>query len=177
MDDSKWAEDCEVMMKGSFTVEASLNFGCAVFCLIFVLYMGMYLHDKTILECAASCAAQAGRMHIVENQRVGGEGIDWEYFEEKGLLWRLSGAMDGNGIASYAEVLSAGRLLTCDNPIFTVEIGADWVMVSYMANTRLNGIYLSGSGMAVSQISGNVTDSGMESEEFVRLVKAIVEER
>lgn len=164
-------------MKGSFTVEATLNFSCVIVCLVFILYMGMYLHDKTVLEGIAAYAAQAGRLYIMESQMTGEGGIDWERFEEKGLLWRLTGEIDESELEEYTESLSKNRLLVCETPEITVHSGVDQITVSYHANTLLKKIYLAGVGIGIDEISGSVTDFGIESEEFVRLVKAIVEER
>lgn len=164
-------------MRGSVILEASMNFVWMIGCLIFVVYMGMYLHDKTILESAAAEAAQAGRLYIVENQMIGEGAIDWDRFEEKGLLWRLLGEKNFEWIADYAQKLTEGRLVSCEKPDFYSEIGWESVKVNYCAKTRLAGMFLSGIGINISQISGSVTESGMESEEFLRLVKVIVEER
>ena len=164
-------------MKGSFTVEAALDFGSIVCCQVVVLYMGMYLHDKTILDGTASCTAQSGRLYVVENQ-IPGEGmIDWERFEQKSLLWRLYDDVDKTELEEYMMKLVENRLIVCDDPEITVETGANQTIVGYRAKTLLRGFHVSDVEISASHISGMADVSGMEGEEFVRLIKAIVEER
>ncbi len=164
-------------MKGSFTVEASLNISCVLICLIIFIYMGLYLHDKVVLECAAFCAAQRGRLYVTENLNLQNADSDWERFQRKGLLWRLFDEADCAEIEVYAERMVQDRLTVCSPPKFRVSAKADQVTVSYQAETLLKGISLMGNGGIIPVISGSVTDTGMEAEEFLRLVKAIMEEK
>ncbi len=121
-------------------------------------------------------AAQNGRLYVVENQRMEDAYADWERFGQKGLLWRIFDSVSEGEIVEYAAELVRGRLLVCEDPAFSVNVGADKVTVTYKAKTLLKGVYLSGVGIVIPQISGTVTDTGIEGEEFVRLVRAIMEE-
>jgi len=160
-------------MNGSFTVEAAMIFPLILVCLLVCLYGCLYFHDMVVLEGAAHAAAQRGRLFVTECERIKEGTCDWERFDAKTLLWRLTRQGVSGEIEQYAVSLSEGRLLVCEAPEFLSVAKTDSVSVSYRAKTKLRGIWPAGNQMEVPEISGRAVSNGMEGEEFVRLVRAL----
>lgn len=160
-------------MNGSFTVEAAMIFPFILVCLLVCLYGCLYFHDMVVLEGAAHAAAQRGRLFVTECEQLKEGACDWERFEEKSLLWRLTRQGLSGDVEQYAVSLSEGMLLVCEVPEFLSTAKTDFVSVSYRAKTKLKGIWPAKNQMEVPEISGCAISSGIEGEEFVRLVRAL----
>lgn len=167
----------KLWQKGSFTIEASLIMSVVVTCLIFLIYGGLYLHDKVTLEGAAELAAEKGRLLMTEDQDLQSGYIDWYRFDEKGILWRIFGNEISEETENYAEFLIGTHLFICENPEFEVREEMDCVSVSYQADIRWKGGGLLRHFIGSGKVKGKVKSHGIESEEFVRIIKAVTEKR
>ncbi|MBQ8637659.1 MAG: pilus assembly protein [Lachnospiraceae bacterium] len=165
-------QDCR--KDGSFTVEATLIMTLVVACLMICVYGCLYLHDKTVLDSTARLAAQKGRILLTEDQDMKTGQIDWKRFEEKGILWRLLGTDESDAVREFAQQQIQGKLILCKDPSFTVQTGGSSITVSYQAKTGVTGMYPFGSLPTLSEVKGTVKEMVFEEEEFVRLVRALL---
>lgn len=161
-------------LKGSFTIEAAMIFPVILTCLLVCVYGCLYLHDSVVLESAAALAAQRGRLAVSECQDLISGKTDWNAFQKKGLLWRLTECDRRAEVAEYASSLTDGKLLVCETPRFCAVTKSGSVMVSYEAHTLLKGIYPAEQLITIFALSGSAVNKGTEGEEFVRLVRALM---
>lgn len=175
MDRNRGSEK-QFLTEGSFTIEASVICCLVIICLIGCIYGCLYLHDKAVLEGAAYLAAQRGRLLVTENQGLYNGEADWDQYKEKDILWRIIGVDQSKTVAEYAGKLAEGKLFVCMTPVFQAETKGDTVRISYRADPIAKGLYVTGDLVRIPQVSGAVSDHGLEAEELLRLVKALTEE-
>lgn len=159
--------------KGSFTVEAAMIMPVVLLCLLLCIYGGMFLHDRVVLAGTAATAGHRGFRCVTENQSLLTGSPDWDQWRKKGILWRVKGFGEVGTTELYAQAAAAGRLMVTRQPVYTVAFGGNQAEISYQAETAMQ--WPGWSGLAeYLKISGSVSESGLEPEELLRLVKALM---
>ncbi len=165
-------KDCRYWKKGSFTVEAAMIMPVVLLCLLFCIYGGMFLHDRVVLAGTAATAGHRGFRCVTENQSLLTGSPDWDQWRKKGILWRVTGFGEVGMTELYAQAAAAGRLMVTRQPVYTVAFGGNQAEISYQAETAMQ--WPGWSGLAeYLKISGSASESGLEPEELLRLVKAL----
>ena len=162
----------------SFTVEASLISMTVIMAVFLCMYYGFFLHDKTILEEVTSQAAHKAMLFVTENSDMEEGFFDWEALQEKGLLWRLAKNMaDTGAIYGYAGKRVSGELFACDMPEFSVASNPGSVQITYRAQIRLPLFSIMRAWGVPSEITGCVQVRESKQEEFIRLIRGILQDK
>ncbi|MBR3644249.1 MAG: pilus assembly protein [Parasporobacterium sp.] len=160
----------------SFTLEAAMLILFLFGSIYIIIYGAIYLHDRTVLQGAASQAALRGRVSMVECEDCFLGTINMEQWRNRTLLWRLFGNRDGMEIELYAQSLAAGKLAACEGLSFAAAVTPKSCIVQYEARTKLPWPFWAGADL-VRTISGRAESRVHEPEEIVRLVRAIMDEK
>ncbi len=161
----------------SFTVEASLISMTIIMAVFLCVYYGFFLHDKTVLEEVASQAAHKAIFFVTENSDMEDGFFDWESLQKKGLLWRLTQNMTDTGANEYVGKHVSGELFACDMPEFSVESNAGSVRITYRAHIRLPLFSIMRVWGVPSEITGCVQVCESKQEEFIRLIRGILQDK
>lgn len=164
-------------VRASITVEASLIAAAIMMAVFLCVYYGFILHDKAVLEEISWHTAQKAMFFVTENSSMEEGSFDWEALQKKGLLWRLAkNTADEGAICDYANRCLSGELFACDIPELSIASDAGNIQITYRANIRLPIFSLMHLWGVPSEVTGQVQVYESKQEEFIRLVRAIMQD-
>ncbi|MBB5196199.1 TadE/TadG family type IV pilus assembly protein [Anaerocolumna cellulosilytica] len=112
-------------MKGSYTVEASLLFPIIFFIIIWLIYLGFYLHDKNRLNVIVDDSLLKAR-YLIENETdlTAGD-VNYEVYIKRGVLYGFIGSLNEKEVLllEYVNNQLKSGLLIADN--ITVQTRLD----------------------------------------------------
>lgn len=128
------------VLKGSYTIEASFLLPMILTVIVVIIYLGFYLHDRAVLNCAAYTSALRG------SQMINGEDIysEVEKCTHKLIENRLIGTDE-----PQVEILLEGDDITV-NYIGKLIIPVGSLISSYLTNEQ-NEILVKATGTAKMQ--------------------------
>ncbi|BCJ92481.1 hypothetical protein acsn021_00500 [Anaerocolumna cellulosilytica] len=112
-------------VKGSYTVEASLLFPIIFFIIIWLIYLGFYLHDKNRLNVIVDDSLLKAR-YLIENETdlTAGD-VNYEVYIKRGVLYGFIGSLNEKEVLllEYVNNQLKSGLLIADN--ITVQTRLD----------------------------------------------------
>lgn len=161
--------------RGSYTVEASLILFFMICIILGMIYIGFYEHDRQVIESVCVKEAEQECRYMLECCRREDGIIDWEAFTEKSILWRILDRYDSERLIYDIQSGVEEKLLASRLSFIEADVKAQKIEISYTAEFQFPGQWMAeifGRNKRIT-FKGQVTAEEMESEEFIRLCKAI----
>ncbi len=157
--------------KGSITVEAAFLVPFCFFGILFLLYVGMYLHDWYIIETVIRTAAERELRYVLQEESVEDGTFDWTSWGEKTMLWYWTEDFqeEEDFLQQYIVTNLKGKLLLGQLPEIAACVSADRVQVSYRCS--LEGPM----GHILSDLKGDVQAEGISMQEWVRMCRGLLD--
>lgn len=159
--------------RGSITVEASMIVTIALGITFFVFFAAAYLYDMHRLQALSTVSAWEALAAAAQDRSMEGD-IDWQRWEQKTILWRLTDNFSGQEQAVQAALLrECGRMWFGNTCTFDVELSSTHVGITYEGRYYFPVETGFGTEKGIP-FCGNVTVSEAEPEEWIRLIGGVV---
>ena len=165
--------------QGSYTIEAAWVMFCVLGTMAALIIMAFYIHDKAAAEGICRKLAGMGIPQVQENVSLDTGELEVERLEEKSMLWRILQSFSDTEEAVIQKVEEElnQALLMGSHPQIQAELSADAVTLEYRMDWNLPpGIWSFFLSNQEQQLRGRIRIKKMESEEWIRLCKGILQQ-
>lgn len=133
--------------------------------MISLLYIGMYLHDCYVIETVIGTAIQRQLRYQLQEESIEEGTIDWDYWEEKTLIWSLTASLDKEKelLKQYIEQSLQKKLLIAEQPMIDIELQVERIVVSYESDVN-----------RFNPIIGCVALESIEIQEQIRMYRGLL---
>jgi hypothetical protein len=158
--------------EGSITVEASVVMTVAVMMTFFLFFAGAYLYDLHQLQALSTRYAWKAWGMTAQTQTQEGR-IDWDRWEQQGLLWRVTQSYDALEQQIQTALLGEQSMWFDNTCTFQVSLSSSKASITYQGvyHFPIQTGFLADGGLP---FSGRVCLSETDGVEWIRLIGGVV---
>ena len=171
----------KVKLNGTITMEASFIVPFYFIAMITFLYVGMYLHDKYVIENVIRTAVQREMRYILQEETVEDGRLDWSYWGEKSIIWYLTADLkeEKSALRKYIAHGLEKKLFLAENPDIDIEMETEQISVLYRSSVQWSmpflALLINGSGQLDQfLIEGEVQIIGIKAQEWIRMCRGLL---